>query len=131
MSRSDSVSVEMAVCRFILSRCWVEVKARLDAAQGLLDFSGTQTLVRVLKSWSPLPPDVSGYKSAVEVVWDPHLAYELRQQCVPMRDYPGETHFCFGVDTASFWMKTLCKLFENLQDAISRYASVQYTDMIQ
>lgn len=123
MSRSDSVSVEVAVCRFILSRCWVEVKTRLDAAQDLLNFSGTQTLVGMLQGWAPSPQDLSVYKSAVEVVRDPHLAYELQQQRIPMREYPGETHFCLGVDTASFWMKTLCKLFRSLQDAIGRYAS--------
>lgn len=124
MSRSNPFSAEsLAVCRFILSRCFVEVRARLDAARSLLDFHGSMTLVRVLRGWSPRPEDASMYRGAWEIVRDPYLAYELQQQRIPTREHSGETHFHFGVDTASSWMKTLCKSIENLQDSIGRYAS--------
>ncbi|KAF9066670.1 hypothetical protein BDP27DRAFT_1330122 [Rhodocollybia butyracea] len=121
MAQSSGSSAEtLAMYRFILSRCWPEVKARLDAARYLLEFHGSMTLVRVLKGWSAGPEDdLSVHWEAVE---DQHLAFELQQNRIPSRESQNETDFHFGVETASRWMKVLCKTIEALQTAVDNYA---------
>ncbi|KAF5390755.1 hypothetical protein D9757_004448 [Collybiopsis confluens] len=112
---------ELPVCRFILSRCWAEVRARLDAARFLLQFRGS-SLTRVLRGWSPRADDASTCLSSWESVRDVTLAHELQQERIPRDECHRETQCYFSLDTAPRWMRVLCKNLDSLQEAVERYA---------
>ncbi|KIK54198.1 hypothetical protein GYMLUDRAFT_63362 [Collybiopsis luxurians FD-317 M1] len=124
LSQSRNVTeAEDLVCRFILSRCWAEVKARLDASRSLLQFPVSMTLTRVLRGWSPRPEDASSIHSSWQDVRNLSLTHELQQERIPIRENNRETQFYFGLDTASRWIRTLCKTVDGLKEATERYAS--------
>ena len=61
-----------------------------------------------------------------EGIWqeirDSSLAHEFQQEGLPILEYSRETQFYFGLETASRWMRTLCKTVDALQEATERYA---------
>ncbi|KAJ4492357.1 hypothetical protein C8R41DRAFT_832256 [Lentinula lateritia] len=119
---STSSPESLRIFRLILSRCCMEVKARLDAAQFLLHFYGAMTLTSVFRGWSPRPEDVLESRDPWEVVEDPCLVHELQQERIPVQLFNGQMRFHFGVKTATRWMGTLRKTLEELVDATNRYA---------
>ncbi|KAH7879666.1 uncharacterized protein C8R40DRAFT_437768 [Lentinula edodes] len=112
----------LRVFRLILSRCCIQVKARVDAAHFLLHFYGAMTLTSVFRDWSPRPEDVLESHDPWEAVEDPCLVHELQQERIPMQFFKGQMLFHFGVKTATHWMETLRKTLEELVDATNRYA---------
>ncbi|KAJ4473020.1 hypothetical protein J3R30DRAFT_3513968 [Lentinula aciculospora] len=124
MSQDTSLSSEsLTICQLILSRCWVEVKARLDAARFLLEFHGSMTLVQVLECWSPWPEDALTSRDPWEIVGDPYLVPELQRQRIPMQQFHNDKRFYFGLETASCWMIALCETIDDLHNSLYRYAS--------
>ncbi|KAK7049856.1 hypothetical protein VNI00_005286 [Paramarasmius palmivorus] len=113
------------VHRFILARCWPEFRARIDAAQYLLQYPPSATLISVLRDWRPvLRGSDSLYGVWVEIA-DPFLLGALR--AVGVRIYhstsesSGAYRCMFDESTAPGWYKLLCNILGSLFSAVFTY----------
>ncbi|KAI3614177.1 hypothetical protein WG66_000196 [Moniliophthora roreri] len=109
--------------QFFLARCWSEFKARIDAAQYLLDFPPSTTIVSLLKAWHPVLRGADSQYGTWVDVGDPFLLNALRGTGIQLYSsgHDGVRRCMFDQDTALIWYRLLCSVLDGLFTITSAY----------